>query len=193
MIIPIPTLPVPVVPLTYAPEPVLVDWEASGNWHRNADYEWGLNVALDNRGGDLRAYVATLDASADTWASDLSLSLGCIGESKVMYLTPYWHDVSVSIDTYTIGIWNNEAGEWVEDQRGLYNNPGLTDDGSAIYIANDAQIREIVDIIQEANTNQIPEQVLNVGMWNSESEDEDLWGNMDPVGLEDALSYLPCF
>lgn len=138
--------------------------------------------------------VATLDAIATAWSADLSLSLGCIDGLGVVYLTPYSWVVPPSVDTYAVGVWNEKTDSWVEGDLGWYKDPLITDDGSAIYVTNQTQLRQIIRILEKANQNRNPDLVLNVGMFDSKNDDmEDLWGEFDPTGLQDALQYLPCF
>ena len=114
--------------------------------------------------------------------------------SGSLYLAPYTFVIPPSIDTYAVGMWNEETNEWVKDDLGWYKNPILTDDGSAIYIANQAQVRQIVRILEKANQNRNPDLVLNAGMFDSQNDDaEAMWGEFDPTGLQDALRYLSCF
>ena len=154
----------------------------------------GLNAVLQSEGFDSQAKVATLDAIPTGWAADLSLSLGCIGGIGVGYLTPYSWVVPPSVDTYVVGMWNRKTGAWVDDDLRSYKNPLFTDDGSAIYVSNKTQLRQIIGILEKANQNRNPDLALNVGMVDSKNEDVTaLWGEFDPTGLQDALQYLPCF
>ena len=191
---PFPTLPIPVL-LVEPSMPILVpevvpEWESTGNWYRDHEYETSLNAALEAQGTDAKSRVATLDAPPELLASDLSLSVGCFTGAKVMYLTPYTFVVPPSVDTYVAGIWNTEAGEWVEVLH--YRNPILTDDGSAIYVSNNAQIRGIVEVLRKADKNVDPNLKLSVAAWDSAAEGG-LLSNFDPTGLDDALAYLPCY
>ena len=140
------------------------------------------------------ARVAILDANPASPAADLSLSLGCIGSFQVSYLAPYSLAVPPSVDTYIVGIWDEETGSWMDGNLGRYGSLQITDDGSAIYVSNRAQVRQIVGILATAAGNLNPDLVLNVGMFDSENEEgPSVWAEFDPTGLEDALRYLPCF
>ena len=87
-----------------------------------------------------------------------------------------------------------KTDDWVEGDLGWYKDPVLTDDGSAIYVINQAQLRQIIRILENANQNRSPDLVLNVGMFDSKNDDVlGLWGEFDPTGLQDALQYLSCF
>ena len=188
---PVPT-PTPVPTATPTPEPR--QWEYAGHWHRDLAYESVLNEVLKSEGSDGQAQVATLDADPSSWAADLSLSLGCIADLGVAYLTSYSWVVPPSVDTYAIGMWNEKTDSWAEENLGWYKNPLITDDGSAAYITNRTQLRQIIGILETAVENQNPDLVLNIGMFDSENEEvQDLWGEFDPTGLEDVLQYLPCF
>ena len=157
-------------------------------------YETVINAAYEEEGLDFVAKVATLDAIATAWSADLSFSIGCAGPFLVAYWTPYSWEVPSSVDTYAIGMWNDRTDEWVDDDLGWYKNPIFTDDGSAIYVVNQTQLREIIRILERANQNQNPDLVLNAGMFDSVNDDvEGLWGEFDPAGLEDVLDYLECF
>lgn len=178
---------------TPTPTPESRQWEPVGNWSQDLVYESSLNATLKSEGYDSQAKVATLDAVATAWMADLSLSLGCIDGLGVVYLTPYSWEVPPSADTYVVGLWNDETDDWVEDAVGWYRNPVVTDDGSAIYVTNQSQVRQIIRILERANQNRNPDVVLNVGMFDSENDDVlGLWGDFDPTGLRAALQYLPC-
>ena len=179
---------------TRTPTPEPSQWKPTGYWSQDLAYESVINEALKSEGFDGQARVATLDAMPTAWSADLSLSVGCIAGAGVVYLAPYTFVVPPSIDTYAVGMWNEETNEWVKDDLGWYKNPILTDDGSAIYIANQAQVRQIVRILEKANQNRNPDLVLNAGMFDSQNDDaEAMWGEFDPTGLQDALRYLSCF
>ena len=160
-------------------------------------YELALNAVLESQGFDNSAQVATLDADPTGWGFDLSFSLACVTGHRIAYLAPYSFVVPPSVDTYVVGMWNDEAGSWVEDGLGWYTSPILTDDGAAIYLTSRAQLRQIIAVLETANENQNPNLVLAIGMFDSTNEDvedvRELWGQFDPTGLQDVLQYLPCF
>ena len=169
-------------------------WESTGYWSRDTGHESAVNEVLESEGLDERAQIAVLDADPSAWAADLSLSLGCIGSIQAVYLAPYSSVVPASTDTYVVGIWDDEANSWVDSDLGWYLNPLITDDGVAIYVANQAQVRQIVSILETAAKNRTPGLVLNAGMFDSENaEATGLWGVFDPTGLDGVLDYLPCF
>ena len=177
---------------TPAPEPI--QWESTGHWYRDLVYESFLNGVLKEEGLDGQSSGATLDAMPTGWAADLNLTLACITDLGVAYLTPYSWVVPPSADTYVIGMWDGEAGDWVQEGLGWYKNPLITDDGSAIYITNRIQLRQIITLLETALVNRNPDLTLNVGIFDSENEDVvELWGVFDTTGLQDALQYLPCF
>ena len=189
-----PVIPKPVPPqVTPPPTPSASEWEGTGDWYRDHDYEAGLKMAMEALGQMPPIGVATLDASARATFQDLSLSLGCIGPTKVAYLTPYVA-VPAGADTYTFGVWNTSASEWESGQVLRVSNPGFTDDGSAVYIYSQAQVREILAIIRQADANQAPGLVLSGGIFvDGADDDSGVWGDFVPAGYEDALDYLPCF
>ena len=186
---------------TYTPEPTdtpqptpTSEWVATGHWFRDREYELTLNAALAARGYDHETYVATLDSDPNSLASKVSLSLACILETRVMYLQPYSFLVPQDVDTYTVGIWDDATETFVAGAAHTYSDPVLTDDGSAIYIPNNAQINQIMAVIKKADQNQNPNRTLNAGMFTLSSDDDlSFWGVFDVMGLDDALRYLGCF
>ena len=182
--------PLPTPAATPTPEPN--QWEFTGYWSQSPDYEWTINEALDAEGYDGEARVATLDAIPTAWAADVSLSIGCIASLGIAYLTPYSWEVPPSVDTYVIGMWNDKTDSWEDDDLGWYSSPILTDDGSAIYVSNQAQVRQIIRILEKADQNRNPDLVLTAGMFDSNEDGLGLWGEFDPDGLKEVLQYLPC-
>ena len=163
------------------------------NWYQDVAYEAAINDFLESEGFEDRAQIATLDAEPTGWAADLSLSLGCIGGFGVAYLTPYSYEVSPSVDTYVVGIWDDKNDRWVQEDLGWYSGPVLTDDGSSIYIANRSQILQIIDILEIALDNRNPDLILTAGMFESQNDDEPgSWGELYPDGLQAVLRYLSC-
>ena len=202
MLLPTIPIPVPVLRPTFQPPPTYplplpvtpaVEWEGTGDWYRDHDYELGVNLALEAQGLNISASFATLDALESEQSGDLSLTLGCIGKVKTMYLTPYSLEVPSSMDTYGVGMWDYKAGGVATGTWAIYKNPALTDDGSAIYVSKNSQVRGIVDALWKSDANQDPDLVLNAAMYDSTTEYSGLWSDFDPTGLEDALDYLPCF
>ena len=203
-LLPPPTIPIPVPMLmpTFQPPPTYplplpvtpaVEWEGTGDWYRDDLYEAALDTLYKEQGLDVQVGIVTLDASVRVWAGDLSLTLGCLGSTKVAYLSPYSFLMPVGMDRYTVGVWNDQSQTWVEDQTETYRNPTITDDGSSIYIINNSQIRQIVSVLHHAGANQNPDLVKGAGIWDSTKYEGELWSDYDPTGLEDALNYLPCF
>ena len=195
---PVPTSrPTPTTRPTARPTPTAVSdkWSSTGNWYRDRDREQALDAWMKAEGVDADARFATLDAVPGAWASDVFLTLGCIASIKVIYLNPYTYSVPTEVDTYTIGIWDNSAESWKEGEIRHYEDPILTDDGSSIYISNQAQVNQMFSIIQASIQQQNRHQALNVGIYDSDSDDDDisLWGELDATGLGDAIDYLGCF
>ena len=177
---------------TQTPEPS--QWTSTGNWYQDLAQESIFNAAFEAQGVDTSSQVATLDANPAGWGSDLRFSLGCITGQQLGYLIPYAYVVPPSVDTYVVGMWNDEAGSWVEDGLGWYTSPVITDDGSGIYLTSRAQLRQIIAVLETANENQNPDLVLAIRMFDSTNADaRGLWGQLDPTGLQDVLQYLPCF
>ena len=133
------------------PTATATQWEATGNWYRNVSHESALDAVLKAERINERASIATLDSIATSWANDLSLSLGCIGSDKVMYVFPYSFKVPPSIDTLTVGVWNYKTDAWVEGEPQRYRNPVITDDGASIYIASNAQVRQILGTLNRVD------------------------------------------
>ena len=180
--------PTPQPTATPVPEPG--SWSSTGLWYRNVAHELALLESLDGVG---TAEVATLDAVLTGGRAELSLSLGCVAGLQVAYLTPYSFVVSPLVDTYAVGIWNADTGEW-EGDLGSYTDPVVTDDNSSVFISNRAQLRQIVRILMTAAANRNPDLALNIGMFDSTTEDgASNWGEFDPTGLQDVLGYLPCY
>ena len=179
---------------TPQPAPTPETWKGTGNWYRDTEYEIALRPILQAQGIDESGTFATLDADPDAWASDMSLTLGCLLSSRLIYLFPYSLSVASEVDTYVVGMWNDSTETWKDGEVHFYYNPVLTDDGSAIFIVNNAQIRQILDILRTADRNQNPKHAMNVGMYDSTDEDGvEFWSEFDPAGLQDALEYLDCY
>ena len=174
--------------------PVASEWENTGDWYRDHEYESGLKMVMEVLGSDAPISVATLDASAWATFQDLSLSLGCIGPTKVAYLTPY-ATIPDDSDTYAFGLLDTATGEWEPGQVLWVSNPSFTDDGGAVYISSQAQIREIVAIIRQKVENRSPGLVISGAIFVEGVEDDEsmVSGDFVPAGYEDALAYLPCF
>ncbi len=188
--------PIPTATLkpTSTPTPDPSQWTSSGFWYRDHGFETQLAAVLRSLDIPGTAEAATLDAIPSGWAADLSLSLVCLADDRIAYLFPYSAVVSPSADTYVVGMWNEEIGDWLEEDLGWYGSPILTDDGSGIFMTNVAQINQIIRVLETAVINQNPNLVLNIGVFDSTTEDGySEWGTYDPTGLRDALNYLPCY
>ena len=176
------------------PTPTPTAWTSTGYWYRDTDFESGLNAVLKGMDVSGQSYIATLDAIPSALVSDVNFSLGCISDFKVAYLSPYSYQVPPSVDGYTVGMWNGRTGAWVSDETHRYRHPVITDDGVAVYVTNQAQVRQIIESMRSAIRTATPGLVLSMGMYDStDEEDRGLWGEFDPTGLQDVLQYLPCF
>ena len=182
-------------PPTARPTPTKApdDWLATGNWYRDREYEQVMNARMKAEGLDENSRFATLDAVPGTWASKVFLTLACVADSRIVYLRPYTLSVPVEVDTYTIGIWDNSAESWKAGETRRYQDPVLTDDRASIYVNNQAQLSQILSIIQASAQRQNRHQVLSIGMYDADDTGTGLWGEFDVTGLEDAVAYLGCF
>ena len=187
--------PLPTPTLTPRPTPIAVsdDWSATGNWYRDRGREKTLNALLQAQGMRQDARSATLDAVPGAWASELSLSLACLAGIKAAYWSPYTFSVPMEVDTYAIGIWDNSTASWIEGEVRFYYDPVLTDDGAEIYISNQAQVNQMFSILQKAAQLQNRHQTMHAGMYDSNDDGIELWGEFDVTGLAAAAAYLPCF
>ena len=193
---PVPTVtPVPTrrPTLTATPTATPDDWSGTGAWYRDRELEEGVTAFVKAQGLDQDVRFATLDATPTALFNAISLTVGCIGGTKVAYFAPYTFSVPVEIDIYAIGIWDDSTGSWKEGELHYYSDPVLTDDGSAIYVVNQVQVSQIFSIIQNAVQLQNSHQVLNAGMYDEDDGGISLWGEFNPTGLDDAVAYLPCF
>ena len=139
------------------------DWSGTGAWYRDRELEEGVTAFVKAQGLDQDVRFATLDATPTALFNAISLTVGCIGGTKVAYFAPYTFSVPVEIDIYAIGIWDDSTGSWKEGELHYYSDPVLTDDGSAIYVVNQVQVSQIFSIIQNAVQLQNSHQVLNAG------------------------------
>ena len=194
------TVPTATSTKTLAPTPTAILTTAVpkliGDWYRNADWEHSLTEVMKeihpNTAYDIR--VVTLDATPDSVDQDLAFSLGCIGSTQVAYLSPYSGETLEYVDTLVFGIWDDVDSEYLVDHEHFYSNPVLTDDGSSIYINNNAQLRQIITTLTRATEGMEPSQSLISGMWEQDKDDDfGLWSEFDSAGIGDALRYLGCF
>ena len=133
--------------------------------------------------------MATLDAGPESTWADLTFTLGCAGGTPIGYLHPYTFVVPDGVGKYTVGIWDDTAGTFVD---GLDEQPALlTDDGGGLYIINRTVLRRIVALLEQAISGLPEGQGLVAGMWEN-SGDDGLWADFEPAGAQDALSYIGC-
>ena len=177
------------------PIPLVTEWSLTGNWYRNMDWEHTLTGVMKeiypNMAYEMR--VATLDATPGSEYTDLALTLACIGPAQAAYLMPYSSVLPEHVDQFIIGILNESKGEYLPDHRHTDYNPVLTDDRSSIYIANKAQLRQIMATLTHAAEKPQIDQYLVAGIGTPENENFILLSEFDPAGLHDALQYLGCF
>ena len=196
---PLPTLtlePTPTMEPTPTPEPTAAppEWEYTGYWSRDPDLEKGIGIAVAAilpAGTEYEVKVATLDAVPHADSRDLYLSLACIGDARAIYLAAYNQDVLSDMESYSLGIWSSIGG-WTDDVL-QYLSPVLTEDGSMIYITNQAEQREILDMLHAADS--LSEgHSLGAGIWppdTSQLPGQTSW--LNPSGIGDALEYLGCY
>ena len=143
-------------------------------------------------GTDFDAKVATLDADPTTTISDeLYISLGCINDVPWGWLTPYTLEVPADVDTFAIGIWDNNSGKFVDD---IPTQPAVrTDNESSLYISNRVVLSGLTRLLRQAASGLPQGQVFTAGMWKQDADGIGMWADFDPDGLQDALNYLECF
>ena len=191
--------PAPTLTPTSVPTPAATlppeSWSASGYWFRDVAMEIALKQRLVSLGVSQSepVYSASLDANPEAFATQSFLTLACLLNAKVLYLTPYSYAVPPMTDAFKVGIWDISEAAWIEDAVLTYYDPGFTDDGSAIFINNQSQIRQILDVIREAERNPRQGRVLSAVIYEEGNDEAALWSDFDPTGLPDALQYLPCF
>ena len=191
---PVPT-PTPTPPPTASPTPTAVPdtWSSTGYWYRDSERESVLNAFLKTEGMKQDTRSVTLDAVPGTRASELSLSFACVAGVKIAYWSPYAFSVPSEVDTYVIGMWDASTASWVEGEVHFYYDPVLNDDGSEIYVYNRAQASQMFSMLQQAAQQQNPHQILSAGMFDSNEDGIELWGEFDVTGLDAAAAYLPCY
>ena len=138
---------------------------------------------------------ATLDADLAGRHNDLYLSLVCLDSLKTVYIWTYDVVVPDDVDAYIVGIWDDSIGEWIDGATHGYYNPTITDDGSGIYIFNQTQTRQILDVIKKADQQRNhPSRAMTVILYSSgDKQGTRLGSSFDPTGWQDAIAYLPCY
>ena len=138
--------------------------------------------------------VATLDATPGSADTDLFFTLACLESTQVAYLTPYSLVIPEYVNTYFFGIWDDANEIYLQDQQHIAYSPILTDDGSSIYTINNAELRQILDILTYATEGLEPDHYFVAGMWDEDNFDASrLWSEFDPAGIDNVLRYLTCF
>jgi hypothetical protein len=144
-------------------------------------------------GTDYDVRIATLDADPTTAISgEIYLSLGCLGDVPLGWLTPYTLVVSADIDTLAIGIWDRKSEKFVD---AIPNQPAVrTDDASGLFISNRVVLSGVTRLLRDAASGLPQGQALTAGMGGKSSDGTTwMWADYDVDGLLDALNYLGCF
>ena len=176
---------------TPTPEPEL--WDRTGHWRRDAARERAESARSRSLGFAGHVQVATLDSVPGERPAQLSLSLACVDDLRIGYLSPYSGVVPYWADAYVIGMWNERRNDWRGGDPEKYRDPLVTGDGSEIYTPSQAQLNRILRALEKAALNESPDLVLRAGILDSGSEErEGLWAEFEVTGLQDALRYLPC-
>ena len=193
--IPIPSPVAPVVLVSTPPATVVAaeEWESSGHWYKDTGWEAALAsvVKETSPGLEVDIAVATLDANP-SGEDDLFLSLACLDDAPIAYLSPYILEFKDAMDVYTFGIWDKEERAFVDDFPLL--EVVKTDDESSIYISNRVVLNEIVGLLSQSAKG-LPEfQSLTAGVWAQEDSDSvGFWSEFEAEGVEDAIEYLGCY
>ena len=176
--------------------PAVTGQRLAGNWYWNTNWEHSLTEALKEMSPDTsdEVRVAFLDADPDSVGRDLIFSLGCIGPTQVAYFFSNRGRMPDYLDAFTFGIWDDDAGEYLEGHEHTNFNPVRVDGDVGVYITSDVELQPIIDTLVHAAEGMEPAHLLVSGMWDQDSGDAfDLWSGFDPAGLGSALRYLGCF
>ena len=93
-----------------------------------------------------------------------------------------------------MGIWDDQAKEWLDEYYYQYDDPFITLDGGSIYIHNRIQVSQLLRLIKYANRERRTHLALNAGMYELDNDNQTgVWGEYDVSGFDDALAYLDCF
>ena len=187
---PVPTEPPP------TPTPTTPHFSFTGGWYQDPIAEefvsqyMSSTLAID--APDVR--MVTLDPKLGAFDQDMVLTLACIETLAGVYLSPNTADSIQSIDTAYFGIWDSVTRQYSETTELVIPNPTFTDDLSEIYIFNQSQARQIINILRTAARGLPYGQTLVAGLWDSTDDNtSDLWSHFDPAGLDQVLDYLHCF
>ena len=182
---------------TPTPEPTLVPtneptWQETGHWYRDSAFEQALHEVLQDLspGAKVDVRMASLDADPSREGADLYLTLGCLDSLRVGYLWSYDQPIPASVDQYKVGIWDESKRVWVG--QGVETSVTLTDDGTGVYIANRASLREIVRLLKMSSSGLPADRYLNAIAYDSDTDGVDYWSEFDAAGVADALRYLGC-
>ena len=137
---------------------------------------------------------ATLHSEPTSRYSAVFLSLVCLDVVPTVYIVRYEDVVPGWVDSYAIGIWDIQQGEWADGQKLSYQNVTITDDRGGIYIINIVQIRQLLGMLAAAQREPNPNRGFIAGMDSSQNTDiVGFWGWFDVTGFDEALTYLGCF
>ena len=134
--------------------------------------------------------MASLDADPSRSGDDLSLTLGCLDSLPVGYIFPYNLHIPANLDAYMVGIWDGVRTIWVDG--GHERSVTLTDDEGGAYITNRAVMSEIVGFLEKSSSGLPTCHVLNVILYDSDTDGFDYWSGFDSAGVVEALRYLGC-
>ena len=167
-------------------------WQGTGHWYRDSDFERGMLVVLQDLlpGVEYDVRMASLDADPSRSGDDLHLTLGCLDSLPVGYIFPYNQHIPANVDEYMVGIWDDGRAVWVD--HGGERSVILTDDESGAYIVNRALLSEIVGFLKRSSSGLPAGHVLNVILYDSDTDGIDYWSEFDGAGVADALRYLGC-
>ena len=165
-------------------------WESTGDWQRDRVFEQFLEETLrSEREGltDFRA--ATLDATPDSFVSDLYVTFVCLEDTSLVYLTPYTYEVIEDITAYAFAAWNITNKDL---EKGFFDtDPMLTDDGISIYITHPVRIRQLLDLLFYVSAFPPSKKLVSVAL--VQGENIGLGSHFNPTGIADVLQYLGCF
>ena len=169
------------------------EWSGTGEWYRDPLFEDALTKHFQKQGFSHTAAAALLNADPQGWSSDLFLGLVCVGSFKAVYIWSYNFVIPDGFDAYTIGIWDKVAGEWTDYTSARFT-PIITDTGSAIYITNQAQVGQIIDIIKDTDRlENLPNLAMSAIIYDSmNTAGEHMGSEFNPAGWQDAALYLGC-
>ena len=176
--------------------PAATEHRLAGNWYWRTDWEHLLAEGLKEISPDTshEVRVAAMDADPDSVGQDLIFTLGCVGPTQVAYFFSNRGRMPDDLDALTFGIWDDDAGGYLEGHEHTYFNPARVEGDVGIYITGYAELRQVIATLVHAAKGMEPSQLLMSGMWDQDYDDAfGLWSGFDPAGLGVVLRYLGCF